>query len=196
MDASQEPNRRLHLPRITPRSADRTDSETAATLAAVKAKIGMVPNLYATFAEAPAVLNAYLAANAALSNGRLSAPQREIVALASAQINQCKYCLSAHTMLGQGAGLSAEAIAAARIGRAENTTDNAVAALTTRIINARGMISDNDLADARAAGLDDGLILEVIAHVAMNALTNFTNNVAETDIDFPVVSLEQQHRAA
>jgi len=184
------------LPRITPRSADQTDSETAATLAAVKAKVGKVPNLYATFAEAPPVLNAYLAANDALSKGRLPARQREIVALASAQINQCEYCLSAHTMLGQGAGLSAEAIAAARSGRAENPADNAVAVLTTQIINARGMLSDNDLADARSAGLDDGLILEVIAHVALNALTNFTNNVAETDIDFPVVSLEQQHNAA
>ncbi|NJM35030.1 MAG: carboxymuconolactone decarboxylase family protein [Rhodomicrobium sp.] len=184
------------MPRITPTSADQTDPETAATLAAVKAKIGMVPNLYATFAVAPAVLRAYLAANESLSNGRLSARQREIVALASAQINQCQYCLSAHTLLGEGAGLSAEAIAAARSGRAEGHADNAVAALTTRLMNSRGMISDSELAEAHAAGLDDGLILEVIAHVAMNALTNFTNNVAGTVIDFPVVSIDQQHRAA
>ncbi|MGE0180790.1 MAG: carboxymuconolactone decarboxylase family protein [Parvularculaceae bacterium] len=184
------------MPRINPKSADPTDAETAATLAAIKAKIGMIPNLYATFAGAPAVLNAYLAANELLSKGRLSARQREIIALASAQINQCQYCLSAHTMLGGGAGLSAEAIAAARSGRADNPADNAVAALTMRLINLRGMISDEELADARAAGLDDGLILEVIAHVAMNALTNFTNNVAGTDIDFPVVSLDLPHRAA
>ena len=184
------------MPRITPRSADRVDSETAATLAAVKAKIGMVPNLHATLAAAPAALNAYLATNDALSKGRLSARQREIVSLASAQINQCQYCLSAHTVLGGGAGLSAEAIAAARSGRADNPADNAVAALTMRLINSRGMIGDEELAEAHAAGLDDGLILEVIAHVAMNTLTNFTNNVAETDIDFPVVSLEQQHHAA
>lgn len=184
------------MPRINPTSADKADPVTAATLAAVKAKIGMVPNLYSTFAAAPAVLNAYLAANESLSKGRLSARHREVVALASAQINQCQYCLSAHTALGGGAGLSAEAIAAARSGRADNPADNAIAALTMRLINARGMISDEELAEARAAGLDDGLILEVIAHVAMNALTNFTNNVAETDIDFPIVSLEQPHDAA
>lgn len=183
------------MPRINPKCAEQTDPETAPTLAAVKAKVGMVPNLHATLAAAPTALNAYLAMNDALSKGRLSARQREIVSLASAQINQCQYCLSAHTMLGGGAGLSAEAIAAARSGRADNPADNAVAALTMRLISSRGRISDEELAEAHAAGLDDGLILEVIAHVAMNALTNFTNNVAGTDIDFPVVSLDLPNRA-
>jgi hypothetical protein len=29
----------------------------------------------------------------------------------------------------------------------------------------------------------------VIAHIALNTLTNYTNHIAQTDIDFPVVTL-------
>lgn len=175
------------MPRITPVTT--TDAATQSTLDAVKAKIGMVPNLYATFAQAPAVLNGFLALGDALSKGVLTAAQREIVALATAQTNGCHYCISAHTLLGKGAGLSADAMLEARQGKGANAIDTALAALAVKLVETRGSISDADLAAARAAGLDDTQIVEVIAHVAYNTLTNFTNNVAQTDIDFPVVSL-------
>lgn len=175
------------MPRITPVTT--TDAATQSTLDAVKAKIGMVPNLYATFAQAPAVLNGFLALGDALSKGVLTAAQREIVALATAQTNGCHYCISAHTLLGKGAGLSADAMLEARQGKGANAIDTALAALAVKLVETRGSISDADLAAARAAGLDDTHIVEVIAHVAHNTLTNFTNNVAQTDIDFPVVSL-------
>ncbi|MFM9852228.1 MAG: carboxymuconolactone decarboxylase family protein [Sphingomonadaceae bacterium] len=177
------------MPRIDIVNATLVDADTKATLDAVKAKIGMVPNLYATFAQAPAVLNGNLAFGDALSKGALSAAQREIVALAVAQYNSCHYCLSAHTMLGKGAGLSPDAIRAARQGKGESAIDDAIATLALRIVETRGNVSDADLAAARLAGLDDARIVEVVGNVAHNVLTNFMNNVAQTAIDFPVVDL-------
>jgi uncharacterized peroxidase-related enzyme len=179
----------LKMPRINPVNAATTDDETNTTLGAIKAKIGMVPNLYATFAQSPSVLNGFLALSDSLSKGALTPAQREIVALATAQANQCHYCLSAHTLLGKNAGLSADAIAAARNGKADDAQDNAVATLAAALVEARGSVSDADVAAARNGGLDDARIVEVIAHVALNVMTNFTNNVAQTDIDFPVVDL-------
>lgn len=177
------------MPRINPVNSATTDAETNATLGAIKAKIGMIPNLYATFAQSPVVLNGFLALSDSLSKGSLTAGQREIVALATAQANQCHYCLSAHTLLGRNAGLSADAIAAARNGKGADAQDNAVAMLAAALVEARGSVSDADMAAARNGGLDDARIVEVIAHVALNVMTNFTNNVAQTDIDFPVVDL-------
>jgi uncharacterized peroxidase-related enzyme len=177
------------MPRITPVNPGNADAETSATLGAIKAKIGMVPNLYATFAQSPAVLNGFLALSDALSKGALTPAQREVVALATAQANQCHYCLSAHTLLGKNAGLSAEAILAARHGKGGNVSDNAIAELAVRLVETRGSVRDADVAAARSAGLDDARIIEIIAHVSLNVMTNFTNNVAQTDIDFPVVDL-------
>lgn len=175
------------MPRINPVTT--TDTATQSTLDAVKAKIGMVPNLYATFAQSPAVLNGFLAFSEHLSKGALTARQREIVALATAQVNGCHYCLSAHTLLGKGAGLSPEGIQAARRGKAADPVDNAVATFAARVVEARGSVADADIAAARSAGLDDARIIEVIGQVALNILTNFTNNVAQTTIDFPVVEV-------
>ena len=37
------------------------------------------------------------------------------------------------------------------------------------------------------AGFDDGEVAEMIAHVALNVLTNYFNVAVDTPIDFPVV---------
>ncbi len=53
----------------------------------------------------------------------------------------------------------------------------------------RGQVSDGDLAVVRSAGLGEAHVIEIIANVANNVLTNYTNNVALTDIDFPKVDV-------
>ena len=178
------------MPRITPIDAARADADVQATLSAVKAKIGTVPNLFSTFAQSPAVLNGCLALSEALGKGVLTAKQREIVSLAVAQANECHYCLSAHTLMGKGAGLSPEGIRKAREGKAESAFEDAVASFARRVVDKRGQVSDADLAAARWAGLGDAHIIEVIGNVAINVLTNYTSNVALTDIDFPKVDVK------
>lgn len=177
------------MPRIAPIDSATADAGVQATLAAVKTKIGMVPNLFATFAHSPAVLGGYLGLSDALGGGVLTPKQREIVALAVAQVNSCHYCLSAHTLMGKGAGLSAEGIQAARRGKADNAQDNAVADLARVLAETRGHITDAQLASARLAGLDDARIAEVVANVAINTMTNMMNNVAHTEVDFPKVDV-------
>ena len=177
------------MSRIAPVSLAQADTATQATLNGVKARLGMVPNLFGTFARAPAALNGYLAFSDALSKGRLSAAQRELVALAVGQTNACQYCLSAHTLIGKGAGLSDAAILEARKGSAASAQDKAVVELANKIVRQRGVLSDADLAEAVAAGVDEGLVIETNANVALNVLTNYTNHIAGTDVDFPVVAL-------
>src|SRR6185503_204685 len=147
------------MPRIAPINPQHADAAVQATLAGVKSKIGMVPNLFSTFAQSPAVLNGYLALSEALGHGMLTAQQREIVALAVAQANECAYCLSAHSLMGKGAGLSPEGIRKAREGHAESVFDAAIAAFARRVNDTRGRVSDADLAAARSAGLGDAHIV-------------------------------------
>ena len=61
------------MTQIAPLTIDTADAATAATLKAVKAKLGVVPNLLATLAHAPAALNGYLGLSETLGTGRLSA---------------------------------------------------------------------------------------------------------------------------
>jgi uncharacterized peroxidase-related enzyme len=177
------------MARIQPLNRNNASAPVAATLDAVKARIGVVPNLFMTFANAPAALNGYLAFSEALTHGRLTPAQRESLALVIGQANSCQYCLSAHTLLGKGAGLSPTAIREARDGHADDPVTDALVKLAVKVVQQRGVLNDEDLAETRSAGVDDGLIVEVIAHVALNTLTNYINHIAATDIDFPVVQL-------
>ena len=173
------------MPRINPLT--QPEGAIAATLQAVKSKLGMVPNMFATLAHSPAALNGYLALSDATSKGVLTAAQREIVALAVAETNACGYCLAAHSAIGKGAGLSSAQINAARLAKGSTDKDQALASFARRITETRGTISDAELAEFKATGFDDAVVLEVITHVALNTLTNYVNHIAQTTIDFPAV---------
>jgi uncharacterized peroxidase-related enzyme len=177
------------MARIQPVNRNEATGELATTFSNVKAKIGVVPNLYATFAHSPAVLNGYLAFAEAVTHGQLTPAQREVIALAIGQANSCQYCLSAHTLLGKGAGLSADAIASARSASSSHPLNDALAKFAVKVVKQRGVLSDEEFNAAKEAGLTDALIVEVLALVALNTLTNYTNHIAATDIDFPVVEL-------
>jgi uncharacterized peroxidase-related enzyme len=154
------------------------------TLEAIKKQIGALANMFRMMSTSPAILEAYTALNGALGKGKLDKKIRERIALAIAQKNGCEYCLVAHTYTGTHVTkLSLEEIAAAR--RGGSSEARAVAAV--RVAEARGDVSEQDVEALKAAGLNDGELLEIVAHVAANTFTNYMNEVFKTDVDFPTV---------
>jgi len=172
------------MPRIAALTNDQAEPQAREVLVAAKAKIGMVPNTFRTLAHAPNSLAGFVALQGAVHQGVLSAAELEEIALASAQYNSCGYCVSAHTLLGKRAGLGPDQLAAARTG-----DGSPYARLAHRILETRGQVTDQDLQAAREAGLDDRRIIETVVSVAESVLTNFVNNVADVEIDFPKVAL-------
>lgn len=176
------------IPALDPAAAP---AAVAATLEAVKAKLGMVPNIIKTMARAPAVLNSYLAFSGAAGEGRLSAALRERIALLSAQTNGCDYCASAHQALGKMAGLSADEIARGYAGDSSDPKAKAALTFAKAVLARRGQVSDADLAAVKAAGYGEDEVLEIVANVVLNIFTNYFNNVADTEIDFPRVTVNR-----
>lgn len=176
------------MPRIRPVDPASANAETKAVLDAVKAQIGAVPNILATFARSPQALKGYLAISDALSRGVLPAPLREQIAVAVAGANACDYCASAHSALGTKAGVDKAELARNLAGRSEAGRVQAVLNFVTRVVAERGHVTDADLQALRDAGYGDGEIVEIIAHVGVNIFTNYFNHIAQTEIDFPLVS--------
>jgi len=171
---------RLH--QIDPENA----TDTARTLLdGVKSKLGLVPNMMRAMANNPAVLDGYVQLSGALSKGTLLARLRGQLSLAIAQANGCDYCLAAHSTIGKMVGLTAEQIRDSRLGGAVDTRSDALIRFALEVLQTRGRVSDAALAEVRGAGFDDGTIAEVVAHVALDVFTNYFNNVARTDVDFP-----------
>ncbi len=157
-------------------------------LDAVEKQLGSVPNLFRLVGSSPAALEGLLALNGALGKA-LDARTRERIALAVAEINGCDYCLSAHTYVGQHhLKLDAAEIALNRRGRSGDARADAAVAFAAAVTARRGRVDDADIAAVRRAGYTDAQIVEIVALVAANVFTNFVNNVAETEIDFPVVT--------
>jgi uncharacterized peroxidase-related enzyme len=157
-------------------------------LTAVHSALGIVPNMTKVMVNSPAVLEGYLGLSGALSHGLLDAKTREQLALVTAQENHCDYCLSAHSAIGKMVGLTPEQIGEARSGHGQDARATAALTFARRVLETRGEISDEDVAAVRVAGFSDGEVAEIIAHVALNVLTNYFNNAAQVEIDFPKVS--------
>ena len=170
-----------------PATVDAAPEASRPLLEQVAKLLGSVPNLFRLAARSPAALEGYLGLFGALGKGLLPVATRERIALAIAQYNGCGYCLSAHTYLGANlAKLSPEEIAANRKGRSTDAKANAAVVFAVRIAETRGHLADSDLREVRAAGYDDAQIVEIVQHVALNIWTNYLNEVARTEIDFPV----------
>lgn len=156
-------------------------------LDAVHAAFGAVPNLFRVAAHSPAALEGLLGLHGALGKGAIDAATRERVALAIAEYDGCRYCLAAHAWLGARlAGLDADEIAQNRRGRSHDLRADAALRFARRVAESRGHVGPGDLAAVREAGYGDGELVELVALVALNVLTNYLNEVAQTDIDFPV----------
>jgi uncharacterized peroxidase-related enzyme len=176
------------MSRISIPSVENSADASKPLLAAVQKQMGVVPNLMKLIGHSPAALEGYLSLNGALAKGKLSVQLRERIALTIAEYNGCDYCLSAHDYLGRHvAKLSSAELEAARNGRSEDARTEVALQFALRVAQSRGKVSDADLAALRLAGFDEAAVVEIVAHVAVNILTNYINNLALTDIDFPVV---------
>jgi uncharacterized peroxidase-related enzyme len=177
------------MPRLNAVNPAEATGKAKELLDGVQAKLGIIPNLMRTLANSPAALQAYLDFGAALTTGKLDAKMREQIALTVAQANSCGYCLSAHTAIGKMIGLSEDDILASREAHSPETKRNAGLRFAQALVVQRGEVSDAAVKQVKTAGYTEGEIAEIVAHVALNILTNYFNHVAQTEVDFPKVNL-------
>ncbi|WP_417942624.1 carboxymuconolactone decarboxylase family protein [Flavobacterium sp. RS13.1] len=176
------------MTRLTALNPEEVTGKTKDLFNAVQAKLGVVPNMMRTMGNSPAVLEGYLNLSGALSHGKLSAKTGELIALAVSESNSCDYCLAAHTFIGEKLiKADPEVLKAARFGNSTDVKTEAILQLAKTLISKNGLVNDEDVNKAKNAGVADAEIAETIAHVALNVLTNYFNNVANTEIDFPVI---------
>lgn len=181
------------IPLIQP--ADAT-GELKSTFEAVRGRFGAVPNGVKALGVSPGTLRGYLDFADALGSGSLSRPERERIAVLTAQQNECGYCLSAHTLGGRAAGLSDEELVASRQGRAAEPRAAALLAFASAVLEHRGDVPEAELGRARAAGLSDAELIEVVAEISLNTFTNYANRLVRPEHDFPEVPLTLDREAS
>lgn len=173
----------------TPASIDVSPEASRPSLNAVAKSLGSVPNLFRVVGNSPAALKGYLGMASALSGASLDARTQERIAIAVAEVNGCGYCLAAHAYLGRHvAKLDDAEISANRHGASNDPKADAAVRFAVEVVKSRGHVTDAQLAAVRAAGYGDAEVVEIVLAVALNTFTNYVNEVAGTEIDFPAVA--------
>ncbi|KAB1160342.1 carboxymuconolactone decarboxylase family protein [Tenacibaculum aiptasiae] len=173
--------------RIETLNPETTTGKSKELFDAVQNKLGFIPNLIKVFGNSPATLQSYLSLGELTASGNFSNKFREQLALAIAEENECNYCLSAHTAIGKMNGLTEEETAQNRQGIAADAKVQAGLNFAQSVTKNRGKVSSEEIAAVKAAGYNDGDVLEIVLNVVSNTLTNYVNHIAETEIDFPKV---------
>jgi AhpD family alkylhydroperoxidase len=139
-------------------------------------------------AASPAALQGYVALLTALDGGALGAQTAERIALAVAETIGCQYGLSLHTFHARnGIGLDDAEITANRSGASNDPRAEAAVSFAAKLVRSQGAVGDDDLGALKAAGYDDGQIIEIVLHAGLNILAGLINKVCDTDIDFPLI---------
>ena len=97
-------------------TVDSAPSASRPLLQGLRDQVGFVPNLAASMATSPTLLQAFLSVRQVAAGGGLDPVAREIVAVAAATETGCTYCVAAHSTFALKQGAAPAEVAAARAG--------------------------------------------------------------------------------
>ncbi|GAA3774629.1 carboxymuconolactone decarboxylase family protein [Flavobacterium ginsengiterrae] len=165
---------------------DQLNTVSQSILETVQSKMGKIPNLYATIGYSSSALKAMLDTEASLStDSSFSAKEREAINLIVSQVNNCDYCLAAHTMIAKMRGYSEEDTIAIRKAQYHDAKLNAVILLAQSIASNKGTANPYDLERFFEAGYDEKALIEVTALIALRSFTNYVFANTKIPVDFP-----------
>lgn len=179
------------MSRIALVNLQNTTGEQKEILAQIDSAFGVTPNMFKTIANSTAALKMMWSAFGALGGGKLSIKLGEQIAVAVADINRCEYCLAAHTALGKRAGLTTEVMSQAQAGKSADPKTQAALTFAVKLVKEKANVVPDDISSLKNVGYTDEDIVEILAHVALNIFTNYTNVAFDVPVDFPKVALRQ-----
>lgn len=170
---------------ITVPTKEQVSEQSQAIFEVIAKKMGKVPNLFATIGYSANALKGILEFEEAFSHGAFSAKEREGINLVVSQVNNCDYCLAAHTMLAGMRGYDREEIIGLRKGLASDAKLQAALQLAKSIASNKGA-ADSALKEAFFnAGYDEAALIDLIGIVTVRTFTNYVYALTEIPVDFP-----------
>ena len=161
-----------------------TAPESKELIEGAQQAFGFLPNLLATMAEAPSLLEGYLALSAIFDKTDLSPTERQIILMVNNRLNGCTYCMAVHTGISKSQGVPDDIIETLRDGTVLSDPKlEALRVFTVKINESRGWPEQSDINSLLAVGYTNRTVLEVILGTAMKVLSNYTNHIAGTPLD-------------
>jgi len=176
---------KVSTPLFMPQTVESAPENSRPILQNVKKAFGFIPNLMATFANNPSVLEGYLALDGVFEKGSFTPVERQLILLAASVENNCNYCTAAHSTIAKGFLHAApETVSAIRNGKhvADENTD-ALVNLTREIVRGRGFVKQATVEAFLSAGYRKEQVMEVLLGVALKTISNYLDHISPTPLD-------------
>ena len=148
-------------------------------------QLSFVPNLYAVAGYSEDALEAYLNFSGKIGKSSFSNKELEAIKLAVSEVNQCQYCLAAHTAISKMNGFSEEETIELRGATIENTKLRAIAQLAKNVSENRGRATAEAVENFFAAGFDNKALIDLVGVTIEISFTNYLHNLTQIPVDFP-----------
>lgn len=157
--------------------------------------VGFVPNLYAYYANNETALGDYLTLQNRKST--LRAKEREVINLVVSQVNECDYCLAAHTAIGKMNGFSEKETVEIRKGEVSfDEKLGALARFVRETTEKRGKPSREAVEAFFAAGYTEAHLVDVLIVIGDKTISNYLHGVTQIPIDWePAPPLSEETAA-
>ncbi len=161
-------------------------TESKPLLEKSKQSMGMIPNLYGIMAAAPALLEAYQELDRLFMKTSFTVEEKTVIWQTINVENECHYCVPAHTAIAHMMKVDAKIIEALnnqtplpndRLETLRNTT--------LALIRGKGRLSQQEHSTFSNAGFTSQQLLEIVLGLSQKILSNYTNHLANTEIDEP-----------
>ncbi len=175
-----------HMSNFTLHTKDTAPEAAKSLLDNSVSAFGMIPNLHAVMAEAPTLLEGYQVLHELFQKTSFTAEELTVVWQTINVEHDCHYCVPAHSAIAASMKVD-QAIVDALV----NKTPLASAKLeilrgtTLAMTRNRGVIDKQQLDAFFDAGYSNQQLLEIVLGLSQKVMSNYTNHLANTEIDEP-----------
>lgn len=157
-----------------------------ASLEGLQKTFGIIPNLAATMATSPTLVNGFVGALVNFLGGSFDGRERQVVLLTNAVMNRSAWAVAFHSTAALKEGVSEQDVKAIRSGGLpENTKHRALSSVTRALVERRGHLEPRDLEAFTAAGYSHAQLLEVIAGQGASMMANYAGNITHPPVETP-----------
>lgn len=164
---------------------DQVDTKSQKIFDTLKKNIGMIPNIYAVTGYSPESLELHMETTNRAGKGSFSNKELEAIKLAVSQVNDCEYCLAAHTAIAKMNGFNDEDAISFRNLTSTNSKLQVLTALAADIVSSKGNPTQENLNNFFNLGYAEKELIDIVSVIVDITFTNYIYGITKVPIDFP-----------
>src|SRR5260370_6298106 len=148
-------------------------------LRGLKQKFGFIPNVAATMAESPVLINGFVGCFVSFHVGSFNEAEKQALLLANTVTLKCPWTVAFHSAIALQEDVAESDIKAIRDGKLPvDPKYAALSAMTKPLIDKRGHIGEADIERFTSAGYSQGQVLEGATGIGISTMAATTGNLS------------------